>query len=93
MGFVKDMVGNHEDHMRDMDCNMVYFTLKLVELQSLKEGFKHFVTEHWLPLIQYIRSFLDAQCSCGTDARDCQAEMTFYHVDTKSQAGMTKYRN
>ena len=24
---------------------------------------------------------------------DCQADMTFYRVDTKLQAGMTKYRN
>ena len=48
MGFVKDMVGNHEDCMRDMDCDMTCLKLELVELQNLKEGFKHFIAEHWL---------------------------------------------
>ena len=26
-------------------------------------------------------------------SRWCQADVTFYHIDTKLQAGMTKYRN
>ena len=46
MGFIKDMVGNHEDCMRDMDCNMAHLKLELVELQNLREGFKHFIAEH-----------------------------------------------
>ena len=44
--------------------------LELVELQNLREGFKHFVAEHWLPLIEYLHSISNTQCSCGTDARD-----------------------
>ena len=79
MGFVKDMVGNHEDHMRDMDCDMAHLKLELVELQNLREGFKHFITEHWLPLIQYLHSFPDTQCSCRTDARN-GVDSSSYHT-------------
>ena len=50
MGFVKGMVGNHEAHMRGMYCDMAHLKIELVELQNLREGFKHFITEHWLPL-------------------------------------------
>ena len=80
MGFVKDMVGNHEDRMRDMDCDMACLKLESVELQNLKEGFKHFIAEHWLPLIQYIHSFPNTQCSCRTDARDGAVSSSSYHT-------------
>ena len=80
MGFVKDMVGNHEDHMKDMDCDMARLRLKLVELQNLREGFKHFIADHWLPLIQYLHSFPDTQCSCGTDARNGVDSSSSYHT-------------
>ena len=70
MGYVKNMVGDHEDRLREMDCNMARLRLELVELQRLREGFKHFIVDHWLPLIQYLHSFPNTQCSCGTDARD-----------------------
>ena len=80
MGFIKDMVGNHEDHMRDMDCNMAHLKLELVELQNLREGFKHFIAEHWLPLIQYLHSFPDTQCSCRTDARNGVDTSSSYHT-------------
>ena len=65
MGYVQNMVGDHEDHMREMDCDMAHLRLELVELQNLREGFKHFIAEHWLPLIQYIHSFPSTQCSCN----------------------------
>ena len=80
MGFVKDMVGNHEDHMRDMDCDMAHLKLELVELQNLREGFKHFIAEHWLPLIQYLHSFPNTQCSCRTDARNGVDSASSYHT-------------
>ena len=57
MRYVKNMVGDHEDHLREMDCDMARLKLELVELQSLREGFKHFIADHWLPLIQYLHSF------------------------------------
>ena len=59
---------------------MARLKLKLVELQSLREGFKHFVAEHWLPLIQYLHSFPNTQCSCGTNARDGVDPATSYHT-------------
>ena len=80
MGYVKNMVGDHEDHMRDMDCDMAHLRLELVELQSLREGFKHFIADHWLPLIQYLHSFPNTQCSCGTDARDGADSASSYHT-------------
>ena len=41
MGYVQNMVGDHEDQLREMDCDMARLRLELVELQSLREGFKH----------------------------------------------------
>ena len=79
-GVVKNMVGDHEDRLREMDCDMVQLRLELVELQSLREGFKHFVADHWLPLIQYLHSFPNTQCSCGTDARDGTDSASSYHT-------------
>ena len=73
------MVGDHEDHLREMDCDMARLRLESVELQSLREGFKHFIADHWLPLIQYLHSFPNAQCSCGTDARD-GVDSSSYHT-------------
>ena len=80
MGYIKNMVSNHEDRLREMDCDMAQLRLKLVELKSLKEGFKHFITDHWLPLIQYLHSFPNTQCSCGTDARDGANSSSSYHT-------------
>ena len=80
MGYVKNMVGDHEDQLRKMDCDMAQLRLKLVELQSLREGFKHFVAEHWLPLIQYLHSITNTQCSCGTDARNGTDSASSYHT-------------
>ena len=80
MGYVKNMVGNHEDRLREMDCDMAWLRLKLVELQNLREGFKHFIADHRLPLIQYLHSFPNTQCSCGTDARDGVDSSSSYHT-------------
>ena len=80
MGYVKNMVGDHEDRLREMDCDMAHLRLELVELQSLKEGFKHFIADHWLPLIQYLHSFSNTQCSCGTDARYGADSASSYHT-------------
>ena len=80
MGYVKNMVGDHEDRMRDMDCDMARLKLELVELQGLSEGFKHFIADHWLPLIQYLYSFTNTQCSCGADARDGVGSTSSYHT-------------
>ena len=66
--------------MRDMDCNMARLKLKLVELQNLREGSKHFITENWFPLIQCIHSFPNTQCSCGTDVRDGVDSASSYHT-------------
>ena len=74
------MVGNHEDCMHNMDCDMAHLKLELVELQNLKEGFKHFITEHWLPLIQYLHSFPNTQYSCRTDARNGVDSASSYHT-------------
>ena len=35
MGYVKNMVGDHKDRLREVDCNMACLGLELVELQSL----------------------------------------------------------
>ena len=51
-----------------------------MELQSLRESFEHFVAEHRLPLIQYLHSFPNTQCSCGTDARDGADSASSYHT-------------
>ena len=80
MGYIKNMLGDHEDRMRDMDCDMARLKLELVELQGLREGFKHFIADHWLPLIQYLHSFPDTQCSCGTDARNGADSASSYHT-------------
>ena len=80
MGYVKNMVGDHEDQLREMDYDMARLRLELVELQSLREGFKHFITDHWLPLIQYLHSFPNTQCSCGSDARDGAYSASSYHT-------------
>ena len=80
MGYVKNMVGDHKDRLREMDCDMARLRLELVELQSLMEGFKHFITDHWLPLIQYFHCFPNTQCSCGTDARDGNDSASSYHT-------------
>ena len=80
MGYVKNMIGDHEDRMREMDCDMARLRLELVEMQSLREGFKHFIADHWLPLIQYLHSFPNTQCSCGTDARDGVDSASSYHT-------------
>ena len=80
MGYVKNMVSDHEDRLREMDCDMAQLRLKLVELQSLREGFKHFITDHWLPLIQYLHSFPNTQCSCRTDARNGADSASSYHT-------------
>ena len=80
MGYVKNMVGDHKDRMRDMDFDMAHLKLELVELQSLREGFKHFIADHWLPLVQYLHSFPNTQCSCGTDARDGVDSTSSYHT-------------
>ena len=79
MGY-KNMVGDDKDRLREMDCDMARLRLELVELQSLREGFKHFITDHWLPLIQYLHSFPNTQCSCGTDARDGVDSASSYHT-------------
>ena len=80
MGYIKIMVGDHEDCLREMDCDMAWLRLELVELQSLREGFKHFIADHWLPLIQFLHSFPNTQCSCGTDARDGADSASSYHT-------------
>ena len=59
---------------------MARLRLELVELQSLREGFKHFIADHWLPLIQYLHSFPNTKCSCGTDARDGVDSASSYHT-------------
>ena len=46
MGYVKNMIGDHEDHLREMDVEVARLRLELVELQSLREGFKHFIADH-----------------------------------------------
>ena len=80
MGYIKNMLGDHDDRMREMDCDMAHLKLKLVELQNLREGFKHFVADHWIPLIQYLHSFPNTQCPCRTDARNGTDSPSSYHT-------------
>ena len=74
------MIRDHEYHVHEMDCDMACLKLELVQLQKLKEGFKHFITERWLPLIQYIHSPSNTQCSCRTDARNRANSTSSYHT-------------